>query len=308
MTSIDTPSRGRGLGMGLAVVLAWLLGLAITLPAEWDRVRTGLSEQQGLAAWFADIIIDSTPYFLVLAVSPLLVLVVWLVSDGKRSGRRQVGWRRWLAAGPGDGGRGALAVAVFVGGLSILASAHVASRHPPAAPTVCFGELPPAYHDEYSYLFQARTLIDGRLSYPSHPRLPRLFDQMHVLNEGRFASRYFPGVGAWIAPFLAIGHPSQGHWLAGAIAAMAIFGAGRELAGNGTGLLAGVLAATSPGMAVFSNLLLSHHPTLAGLSVFLYLFLVMQRNGCAGCAAASGVGLALAMLCRPLTAAAVALP
>ena len=30
-------------------------------------------------------------------------------------------------------------------------------------------ELPPAYHDEYSYVFQAKTLLMGRFSVPSHP-------------------------------------------------------------------------------------------------------------------------------------------
>ncbi|MFM7570110.1 MAG: hypothetical protein ACKO8O_15605, partial [Betaproteobacteria bacterium] len=54
-----------------------------------------------------------------------------------------------------------------------------------------FNDLPPAFHDEYSYLFQAQTFLDGRFSYPSHPAA-RLFDQMHVVNQGRFASRYFP--------------------------------------------------------------------------------------------------------------------
>ena len=67
--------------------------------------------------------------------------------------------------------------------------------------------MPPAYHDEFSYLLQAKTFLAGRLSYPSSPQLPELFDQMHVVNEGRFASRYSPGVCAWIAPFLGLGHP-----------------------------------------------------------------------------------------------------
>ena len=54
-----------------------------------------------------------------------------------------------------------------------------------------FGELPPAYHDEFSYLFQTETYLAGRLSFPSHPTAARLFDQMHVVNEGHFASYIF---------------------------------------------------------------------------------------------------------------------
>ena len=67
--------------------------------------------------------------------------------------------------------------------------------------------MPPAYHDEYSYLFQARTLLAGRFSFPGSTVQPELFDQMHVLNEGRMASRYYPGTGIWLAPFVALGHP-----------------------------------------------------------------------------------------------------
>jgi hypothetical protein len=170
-----------------------------------------------------------------------------------------------------------------------------------------FDQLPPAYHDEYSYLFQAETFLAGRASFPSHAEA-RLFDQMHVLNEGRFASRYFPGAGLWMAPFVAAGHPYWGHWLASAICAALMFWIGRELAGDAAGLFAGLLTALSPGMALFSNLLLAHQPTLVGLSVFLFGVLRMQCSSRVGWGVAAGGGLAFAMLCRPMTAVGVALP
>ncbi len=170
-----------------------------------------------------------------------------------------------------------------------------------------FDDLPPAYHDEYSYLFQARTFLAGRVSYPSHVAA-RLFDQMHVLNEGQFASRYFPGAGLWMAPFVAAGHPYWGHWLAGALCAVLMFWIGRELAGDAGGLIAGLLTALSPGMALFSNLLLAHHPTLVGLGVFVLGFLRMVRSASWGWGFVSGTGLAFAMICRPMTAGGVALP
>ena len=138
--------------------------------------------------------------------------------------------------------------------------------------------------------------------------MPELFDQMHVLNEGRFASRYFPGVGMWIAPFLAVGHPYWGQWLAGGLAAFFVFWAGRELAGNPVGLAAGLLTALSPGMALFSNLLLSHEPTMAALALFLFAFVRFMRTGRASDAIWAGCGLSFAMLCRPMTAAGFGLP
>jgi hypothetical protein len=177
-----------------------------------------------------------------------------------------------------------------------------------AKPPMRFSDLPPAYHDEFSYLFQAKTFLAGKLSFPSSPRMPELFDQMHVVNEGRFASRYFPGVGLWISPFLAIGHPYWAEWLAGGLTAFFIIWAGRELAGNGVGLTAGLLTALSPGMGLFSNLLLSHEPTMAALALFLFAFLRFMRTGRTVDAFWAGCGLSFAMLCRPMTAFGFGLP
>ena len=189
-------------------------------------------------------------------------------------------------------------LSALVGMVSLAASLAVGAR---------FDKLPPAYHDEYSYLFQARTFLAGRVSFPSHVAA-RLFDQMHVLNEGEFASRYFPGAGLWMAPFEAAGHPYWGHWLAGAICAVLMFWIARELAGDAAGSIAGLLTALSPGMALFSNLLLAHHPTLVGLGVFVLGFLRMVRSASWGWGLVSGTGLAFAMICRPMTAAGIALP
>lgn len=190
-------------------------------------------------------------------------------------------------------------LALVIGAVSIVMSWQVSRS---------FGELPPAYHDEYSYLFQTRTLLAGQLSFPSHPALPELFDQMHVVNSGRFASRYFPGTGAWLAPWVALGHPYWGQWLAGGLTAILMFWIGRELSGVGVGFLAGMLTALSPGLALFSNLLLAHHPTLFGLSLFLFAFIRWMNHRRALWLIVAGSGLSFAMLCRPATAAGVGLP
>lgn len=168
--------------------------------------------------------------------------------------------------------------------------------------------LPPAYHDEYSYLFQAQTLLAGHWSFPSPPVQPELFDQMHVLNEGRMASRYFPGNGLWLAPFVAFGHPIWGIWLAGALSTILVFWIGCELGGERTGFLAGLLCGVSPGIAVFGNLLLAHQATLLGLSLFLWGMVRLQARRQPLDAFWAGIGLAFAMLCRPATAAGVGFP
>ena len=171
-----------------------------------------------------------------------------------------------------------------------------------------FGASLACFHDEFSYLLQAETFLRGRLCFVSHPTIPDLFDQLHVLNEGKFASRYFPGTAAWIGPFVAIGRPHWAQWLAGMLIAVATFAAGREWCGNLCGFVAGLVIALSPGMAIFSNLLLSNHPTTLGLAVFVFAFIRTMNAESFRWALLGGTGLAFAILCRPLTAAAVAAP
>ncbi|MFM8581488.1 MAG: glycosyltransferase family 39 protein, partial [Planctomycetaceae bacterium] len=146
-----------------------------------------------------------------------------------------------------------------------------------------------------------------RLSFESPP-LRELFDQVHVLNEGRLASRYFPATGLWLAPWLAAGQPGWGWWVAEALLTGLVYLWGKELAGPLCGLLAATLCALSPGLVLFSQLLLAHHPTLLGLAVFHWASLKALRGPSGRWAACAGVGLAWAMLCRPMTAAGAALP
>jgi hypothetical protein len=208
------------------------------------------------------------------------------------------------AAGPGQAIRRWLyvrdwVISLAIGGLSLTMSWQAGRS---------LENLPPAYHDEYSYLFQAQTLNAGRFSYASHPEVAPIFDQLHVVNQGRFASRYYPGTGAWLAPWTAFGHPVWGQWFAGALTAMLIFWTARELGGTGVGVIAGYLTACSPGLILFSNLLLAHHPTLLGLAIFLHGFTVWITRRSSWSLFEAGCGLAFAMLCRPMTAAGVALP
>ncbi|MBW3541892.1 MAG: glycosyltransferase family 39 protein, partial [Planctomycetes bacterium] len=285
-------------------LIAFLVALILVVAAEMARLQNA----GGLGDWLAVFDPDTTLYL------PLLIAAIpaWFLVRQRRGTARRAAFRDWLSHRPGTavvrrGEPAAWLASLFVAAVSLAVSSAVADAR--VGDSERFGNLPPAYHDEYSYLFQAQTFLAGRLTFPTHPTSPEYFDQMHVLNDdGVFAGRYFPGTAVWMAPFVALGKPYWGHWLAGACAAFFVFWAGRELGGNGVGLLAGLLTAVSPGMALFSNLLLAHHPTLVGLTLFLWAFLRLLRTSSRRDALLAGCGLAFGMLCRPMTAAGFAAP
>lgn len=283
---------------GLGALVAYLCGFGLFLAREFIAAPQEAGGPS-LVDWFLHAEIDT----LLVGIWLLLAPPAWylrrslLWSGASSLAARWQAWVADVAESRRTTGR-AVVLSLFVGIASLGASWSIGRSYE--------GD-PPCYHDEYSYLFQAKTFLAGRLAFPSHPA-PRLFDQMHVLNEGQFASRYFPGTGLWMAPFVALGNPWWGHWLAGAITAMLVFWTGRELAGDWGGLIAGLLTALAPGMALFSNLLLAHHPTLVGLSLFLLGYLRCVRDQSFFWSIVCGTGLAFAALCRPMTAAAVGFP
>lgn len=258
-------------------LVAWFAGIAICVAGMLDWV----------AEWATEL---ATLQLFLLALAP----VAFMLPGRRRSDVNLSQADHTLSAGPLD-----ILLCLIAGGLSLYCSARIG---------LSIQYLPPAYHDEFSYLFQARTLLTGHFSLPSHPVHAELFDQMHVLNEGRMASRYYPGTGLWLAPFVAIGHPYFGPWTAGALSTMLIYWVGREIGGRTTAIVAAMAMAVSPGVALFGNTLLAHHSTMLGLSVFLLGVCRWRRTRTLSDALIASGGLSFAMLCRPMTAAAVGLP
>ena len=309
------------------VWLAWLATSAVALWHEVPRLLAAANSPAGVFGWFFNMDADWSLPVLMLLSLPVVALVI------KCSGSMPPGGRGWIersGASPGDSSDGppttstrtqfAAAAALFC--LSLSCSAWIGFRSvsitaiPGQAETnssVRFYELPPAYHDEFSYLLQARTFLAGRLSWPAMTVQPDLFHQVHVLNRPTTASRYFPWTGMWMAPFVALspiltGTPYFGHWLAGAIACVFFHRCLHRMLELRWAFIGGALIAVSPGLASFSNLLLAHHPTMMALSVFLWAFLRLMENHRATDAAIAGGALSLAMLGRPMTAAGFALP
>lgn len=295
------------------VSVAWLVATASGLWCELPRMQAAAKSPAGILAWFFGMDADwSLPLIVLLTLLPLIIVarIVKLNAPARHSirpknGELQPSVRRQIIA----------AAALF--GLSLFCSAAIGFRTVSLKPvpvetgnvaSIRFCELPPAYHDEFSYLLQARTFLAGRLSWPAMTVQPDLFHQVHVLNRPSTASRYFPWTGLWMAPFTALGHPYLGHWVAGAIACVFFHRCLCRLLEFRWAVTGGVLIAVSPGLASFSNLLLAHHPTLIALSIFLWAFLRLMDHYRARDAVVAGIALSLAMLGRPMTAAGFALP
>lgn len=276
MPPVTPPTKPSSL-QGVWIITAWLAGLAVC----WFGLQDAIAEWSGDEALLE--------FGWLLFVAP----VCWIFTRGSSlkapatdPSDRSFTRIDWLAMG---------GVMLIAFGMAALTGQR-------------YADLPPAYHDEYSYLFLAESLLQGRWTWPSPPVLPELFTQYHILNEGVMASRYYPGTAMWIAPWLAFGHPEWGHWTAGALSCGWLYAIGRELDGRRTGFVAAFTLALSPGLSLFGNLLLAHHPCLLALMIFLFGFVRGRRTGRLSDFLMSGCGLGWALLCRPATAAGFGLP
>lgn len=324
-----------------SVAMAWSCCTLLCGYYEFIRLQECAASPSGVLGWLANWNAETTLPLMVLLLLPALITFQRCSGWNAARSRRAASISRPDAGGVtvvvlcGVLFTVSIAGSAFIGGLRFAIPGDFSGQK------LRFADLPPTYHDEFSYLLQARTFLAGRLSWPgtqslldtqSPPgmqpldknllketpptesalremtALTDLFHQIHVVNAPRTASRYFPWTGIWIAPFEAIGMPIVGHWIAGGLSCVFCFLSLRMLTSDRTALLGSGLMAVSPGLAVFSNLLLAHHPTMLALSVFLWSFLVLRQTGRTGFAWLSGTALALAMLGRPMTAAGFALP
>ena len=284
------------------IAAAWLIATGLCGYFEFQRLMAALESPVGPLAWFTNWDPETTLPFLILLSLPVLCLI-----GRSDRPRKKVGEQRPASTGIRFLGcclvfGVSLFASVFVGLQPVAISGGVQSE------SVAFSDLPPAYHDEYSYLLQAQTFASGRLSWAPVASHPDLFHQVHVLNEQRTASRYFPWTGMWIAMFLQSGKPIIGHWLAGALAAALFYLTATECLRPRSALFAGLLIGCSPGLALFSNMLLAHHPTMLALSLFLWTMVRLLQRPSVPLTLLSGTALSLAMLGRPMTAAGFALP
>lgn len=298
------PERARF----FALLAAWQFSLLAAILVECHRLHWRLLEQGTPGTWSDAPAHDGTWFVPLLLLAPFCWGFPTAVKmTGGMGGRLCALFptgKQWSR-----GWGGLLLASLLIGAVSLVAGEFTCRLPVPgSASGIKIRETLPLVQDEFSYLLQARGILAGRWSWPGPEQALELFHQLHVLNEGRFGSRYFPGTGLWIAPWLAMGYPEWAPRVAGAIISIGMFWIGVELGGVSVGWIAGLLTALAPGMAIFNHLQLAHQPGLVGLVLFLYSFLRLMKSGAIAAAAFAGVGLSFAMLCRPLTAAAIGLP
>lgn len=173
----------------------------------------------------------------------------------------------------------------------------------------------PHLEDEFANLWEAEVMAQGEISQPS-PAFPRSFMVPFVVDyEGLRFGKYPPGWPAALSLGIRLGAP----WLVNALLAGAsawlAYRLGSRFGGQGVGVLAALLTASSPMFLLLSASMMSH-----ALSVFLTLTLTLGWLDAVAAApdqrrlpralpvAVAGLSLGLLALTRPLTAVAVGLP
>lgn len=146
------------------------------------------------------------------------------------------------------------AVAFAVGGVSavLLACAGFLQDRP----------MFPVWHDEQSYIIQARMLGQGRLWMPQHP-LADFFESFYLVVRPVYASMYFPGTALLHVPGVWLGLPT---WVvpvltAGAVAGL-VYRIVAELVDGACGLLAVLVLLASVEFAGKSTMVLSQIPMM----------------------------------------------
>ncbi len=171
----------------------------------------------------------------------------------------------------------------------------------------------PHLEDEIAYLFQARTLARGALWAPPAPSEAGFFTPFVLTLDGRRVGKYAIG---WPL-VLALGEALGAGWLVnpvlGGLLVAAVFVLGRDLFDRQIGILAALLALTSPFFLIQSSTFMSHAGSALWTALLLLGLLRAEEARAAGrpargWAALMGLATGLLIITRPLTAIAVWIP
>lgn len=161
--------------------------------------------------------------------------------------------------------------------------------------------------DEWSYLVQAHIFSQGRLAVPS-PVHREFFDHVHIVNNGRYYSKYPPGWPGFLALGVWSGVPRLVNPLLGAGTLLLLYAIGKQLYTPQVGLLAALGALASPYFLFNTASYFAHTASLFCVALLLFL-LIQGWNKRSGlyfvCAGLSG---SASLLVRPFDQGAVLAP
>jgi hypothetical protein len=198
---------------------------------------------------------------------------------------------------------------VTVGALSFAVSVSLSLFRPPL----------PHIHDEFSYLLAADTFARGRLSQPTHPCWEH-FESFHVLHTPRYASKYPPAQGLFLAFGQRLtGRPIVGVWLGLALGSAAVCWMLQGWTRPRWALLGGLITALhlhggissgDPANALYSwsQSYWGGGPAMIGGALFFGALARLVRRPDVGTSLGLGGGLALLANSRPFEGLLVVLP
>ena len=167
----------------------------------------------------------------------------------------------------------------------------------------------PTLHDEFSYLLAGDTFASGRVANDSHPFWMH-FESMHILQQPRYASKYPPMQGLFLAAgqFL-LNRPLSGVWLSTSFAVAAICWMLQGWVPRRWALFGGLIAVFHSGLQLeWGQSFMGGAPAVIG-SALLYGALPRWRHSrSASSGFAGAVGLAILANSRPFEGLLVSVP
>ncbi|MGD1275997.1 MAG: hypothetical protein ABR964_02085 [Tepidisphaeraceae bacterium] len=160
------------------------------------------------------------------------------------------------------------------------------------------------YHDEYSYLIQARMLASGHLWLAPYPSdVAPFFNSFFLIVDRVYASVYFPGTALLTVPIIWIGLPYWVMPLAASAAALGIFYlVTAELFGAVRGLVAVLILLGLAYFRLTAMMLLSEAPALLWQMVLFWAWFRWRKSARPAWALLIGAAAGLYAITRPLDA------
>ncbi|MBD3222756.1 phospholipid carrier-dependent glycosyltransferase, partial [bacterium] len=166
----------------------------------------------------------------------------------------------------------------------------------------------PVFDDEFTYLFQARTLASGWLAAPAPPCPPCFENVFIIIRDGLWVGKYTSGHPALVALSLLLGSPYVLPLLLAALVPLLVHQIARETDGAPIGLIAAGLLVISPLFLMTAATLMNHGTNLFFLALFVLAYLRARRGRAWIWAIVAGLAIGIALNIRPQTAVAVGLP